>query len=1003
MRLHRLARPSRSAERIAVPARRRTFTRWMAAVASAGLAVAGVAVVAPPSQAVAATSETCGFATAGTGTYASTLCWFDMSSYNAAQAAGGQQFAVSIPGGYTLSFTITSSGGSIAPHAFPTYGGSYLGNNGHYTGVPGKPALYQTQSGATTTSTLSNITLTDSSGTSLKGFALVGADAESTDANESLSWRASSPINSLNPVGNACGGGFSGAGTTTVTCVGNGASPKTGDAIVAATNPSFFTQTMVGGGLEGFAFGVLLSSVELNKAVSGGYAGDSFGLSVADSTGTTLATANTNGGTSASTGMIPVVVDSSGSDFRLSEAATSGLIGNYTQAWNCTRNGASDPSLPTGAAGTSATVHVGIGDTVVCGITNTGLTRSLTLEKHAGTPNDVNGDGLVDAGDTIQYTFDVINHGSVPMTNIGVADPKIGSVTCPQTTLPVGGSEICSADKLYTITAGDDRTGAVDNTATATGNAVGSTEAISSGPSSTTTPTTAPAPSLAMLKSADPSGTAAYTPNQLITYHFTVTNVGNVTMNAIAIDETAFSGTGTLSPAACPSSTLVPGAQEVCTAAYRLTQADVDARQVTNTAVVNGTPAGTGTPVSSDPSTVKIPETPAPGISVAKTSDPGTVSAAGQRITYSFKVTNTGNVTLSGVHVNDTDFSGSAALSPISCPETTLVAGQAQTCTASYTVTQADVNVGTISNTATATGTPPIGDPIVSASSTSTVTAIRTPALTLVKTANVDAAEIGQTVTFSFKITNTGNVTIENPSVTETDFAATGELSPISCPQGVVLQPGDGTTCTATYTVVQLDVDHGSITNTATATGTPPVGTSTPTSPSSTVTVSTSPHPALAVVKTADAQQVTKVGQVVTYNFAVTNTGNVDIAYPKINEGRFTGHGTLSPVTCPGPSILPPGQTLDCTATYAVVAADLASGGTLSNTATVTGTLPNLDPLTSDPSTVTVKEVPAAPTSPGLASTGSDAWTAGLVGLGLVVLGLLAVAAAWLQRLHRLG
>lgn len=983
-----------------LPRRRSSRLRVVAAISAWVLTLgtaAATTVVFAPQAAGAATAESCGFASPGTGTYASTLCWFDMSSYDATQAAAGQQFAVSIPGGYTLSFTITSSGGPIAAHAFPTYGGAYLGNNGHYTGVPGKPALYQTQSGATTTSSLTNITLTDKSGNSLTGFALVGADAESTDASESLSWHASSPISSLNPVGTACGGGFAGVGTTTVTCTGNGGA-KTGDAIVAATNPSFFTQTMHGGGLEGFAFGVLLSSVELSKTVAGGYAGDSFGLNVSNSGGNTLATANTNGGTTASTGMVPVVVDSTGSDFVLSEAATSGTIGNYTQTWVCTRNGAADPSLPAGAGGTSATVHVGIGDTVICGITNTGLTRSLQLVKHAGTPNDVNEDGLTDAGDTIQYTFTVSNNGQVPMTNIEVVDNKARHVTCPQPTLAVGASEDCSADQLYTITTSDVTVGAVDNTATATGNAVGSSETVSSPEASTHTPTTAPAAALSVVKSADPSGAAAYKPGQKITYNFTVTNSGNVTVNGIHIVESTFTGSDPLSPATCPSTTLAPGAQEVCTTTYTLTQTDVNNKSIQNTADAEGT--SQGVTVKSNDSTVTIPETPAPGMTLVKSANPTTVTSAGQTVTYSFVVTNTGNVTLNTVKVTDTDFSGTGSLSAINCPSTSLVAGQVETCTATYQATQADVDAGSITNTAQVTANQPDDTPVpMVPSNPVTVQIPASPGLTVAKTADVTAAAVAEKITYTFTVTNTGNVTITDPQVTDTGFTGTGTLSALVCPPGpITLAPAQVETCAATYTVTQADVDAGSISNAAHVTGTAPQGANPPTNDSPPVVVPTNPHPALSLVKTASSQQATTVGQVIAYTFAVTNTGNVDISNPTVKEGTFTGHGTLFAVTCPSGKTLAPGQEIDCTATYTVVAADLASAGTLSNTATVTGTTTGGDPVTSDPSTSKVTEVASVTPAGVLASTGSDTWAGGLVGLGLVILGLLAAATVWVQR-----
>ena len=90
-----------------------------------------------------------------------------------------------------------------------------------------------------------------------------------------------------------------------------------------------------------------------------------------------------------------------------------------------------------------------------------------------------------------------------------------------------------------------------------------------------------------------------------------------------------------------------------------------------------------------------------------KSATPGTVSKAGQQVEYRFAVTNTGNVTLSGVTVKDTAFSGTGTLGAITCPESSLAPQASETCTADYTVTQADVDAGTITNTATVSGLPP--------------------------------------------------------------------------------------------------------------------------------------------------------------------------------------------------------------------------------------------------------------------------------------------------------
>jgi uncharacterized repeat protein (TIGR01451 family) len=108
-----------------------------------------------------------------------------------------------------------------------------------------------------------------------------------------------------------------------------------------------------------------------------------------------------------------------------------------------------------------------------------------------------------------------------------------------------------------------------------------------------------------------------------------------------------------------------------------------------------------------------------PGISVVKSASPSTFSGPGQRITYHFAVTNTGNVTLTGDGVTDRNLPG---LSAVHCPRSTLAPGASEDCTATYVTTQADVDAGALTNTATAHGLPPGSTtPVVSPPSTATV------------------------------------------------------------------------------------------------------------------------------------------------------------------------------------------------------------------------------------------------------------------------------------------
>ncbi len=141
----------------------------------------------------------------------------------------------------------------------------------------------------------------------------------------------------------------------------------------------------------------------------------------------------------------------------------------------------------------------------------------------------------------------------------------------------------------------------------------------------------------------------------------------------------------------------------------------------------------------SPPSTVVVPADETPAISLVKTADPTSITAAGATVDYAFLVTNTGNVTLTDITVTETAFSGTGSPPVITCPAAaaTLAPAAQVTCTASYEATQADVDAGQVTNTATATGTPPRDlEPPVSAPSTAIVTVPGAPALTAVKTAD---------------------------------------------------------------------------------------------------------------------------------------------------------------------------------------------------------------------------------------------------------------------------
>ncbi|WP_157876206.1 DUF7507 domain-containing protein [Peterkaempfera griseoplana] len=114
------------------------------------------------------------------------------------------------------------------------------------------------------------------------------------------------------------------------------------------------------------------------------------------------------------------------------------------------------------------------------------------------------------------------------------------------------------------------------------------------------------------------------------------------------------------------------------------------------------------------------------------------------------------------------------------------------------------------------------------------------------------------------------------------------------------------------------------------------------------VTISTDqPLPGLNLVKQArrPLPGLLVAGTEVPYDFVVTNSGGADITALSVNDP------TVGPVRCPT-AVLPVGDTVTCTATYVITAADVARGS-VTNTAQATGTA-NGRPVTSPPSQETV-------------------------------------------------
>jgi uncharacterized repeat protein (TIGR01451 family) len=160
------------------------------------------------------------------------------------------------------------------------------------------------------------------------------------------------------------------------------------------------------------------------------------------------------------------------------------------------------------------------------------------------------------------------------------------------------------------------------------------------------------APQLTVLKTA--SVASVSTAGTVVNYSIAVTNSGNTVLNNIGVSDPL----GTVN---CPSSgaasvnTLAAGAAETCTLNYTVPQSVFDNNgggdgDIDNTATASAT--YNATPVTAnDSETVGL--VLSPGLTVQKIPNTTAPVIAGNTIGYTYRVTNSGNVTMNNVTIND--------------------------------------------------------------------------------------------------------------------------------------------------------------------------------------------------------------------------------------------------------------------------------------------------------------------------------------------------------------
>lgn len=277
-----------------------------------------------------------------------------------------------------------------------------------------------------------------------------------------------------------------------------------------------------------------------------------------------------------------------------------------------------------------------------------------------------------------------------------------------------------------------------------------------------------------------------------------------------------------------------------------------------------------------------------------------------------------------------------------------------------------------LTNTATAKGTAPGGvtDAVVAPNSTINITVTpKTPSYSVIKTAASNITTngtggvtdyAGDTILYTIKVKNTGNVSISNVVVTDPgpSFGGTIHTAAYAIPAptgdaGVAgkLEVGEEWTYNITYTLSTADVNNAAAgpaltkdkaINTVSVTAKDPQAVAV--SPTGSTLSATQPipsNPLLTVAKNATVSTdggasfsavtgstVLAAGNIVKYSFLVTNTGNVTMTNVSASEipSGFNGTGGIAAIVISPSSVatlLPGANTTFNAANYTVTQADI--------------------------------------------------------------------------------
>ncbi len=556
-----------------------------------------------------------------------------------------------------------------------------------------------------------------------------------------------------------------------------------------------------------------------------------------------------------------------------------------------------------------------------------GAAPGIDIEKATnGNDADLAPGPFIPVGDPVTWTYVVTNTGNAPLTGATVTDDVIGPISCPAAIDPLAVGEIVTC----TAPTGAAAAGQYKNNASVT--ATSPTGVVQDSDASHYF---GEDPDIDIEKftngvDADAAPGPVIAVGQPVAWTYEITNTGNVPLTWSVTDDQ-------LPALECPRLLIiVPGETISCSGPVGAT---AQPGQYANLGTVDGVSPSGEVVTDTDPSHyfgavggIDI-EKFTNGVDVVQ--PPGPFLVPGSTVTWTYVVTNTGNIPLVNVTVDDhqTVLRGISTL----CPQTTLAVGESMTCSAT-----GSADPDQYSNLATATGTTIVGQPVQDVDPSAYFGSV--PGIDLQKLTNGDDADeapgpfipVGAPVNWTYVVTNSGNASLSGIVVTDDQGVA------VTCP-ATTLAAGADMTCTGTGTSAA-----GQYANVGSASGVGPAGQAvSDTDPSHYFgTVS-----AIDIEKSTNGQDadtapgvLVPVGDPVTWTYAVTNPGNVPIKTLTVTDDQgvvpsFVGGDADSDTE------LDPGET------WTYEAAATAVAGQYTNVATVDGFDVLEEPVTdTDPS-----------------------------------------------------